>query len=31
MQLFFLEFLEYENEKLNELDQKDEMRYYIVR
>lgn len=31
MQLFFLEFLEYDNEKLNELDQKDEMRYYIVR
>ena len=31
MQLFYLEFLEYDNELLNKLDQNNQMRFYIVR
>ena len=32
MQLFYLEFLEYDNKKLNDVDKKNkEMKYFIVR
>lgn len=32
LQLFYLEFLEYDNKKLNEIDKKNkEMKYFIVR
>ena len=31
MQLFYLEFLEYDNAKLNKLDKDERMKYFIVR
>ena len=31
MQMFYLEFLEYDNDKLNGLDERDQMRFFIVR
>lgn len=31
MQMFYLEFLEYDNAKLNGLDERDQMKFFIVR